>query len=96
MPGSQAAAWKSIRELGKKIGEASFIWDMGSASVIWDVWLLCNCTGLSEKEDVAQSSVRTSIIREASEALAGSEASAGALCLFQDHTSRKIQTNWKK
>lgn len=38
---------------GKKPGEALFIWDMGSASLIWDVWLPCNCIELGGKEGVA-------------------------------------------
>jgi len=59
---------------------------MGSAS----------CAELSGRDDVAQGCVRRNIIRKASEALAGSKASVGALCLVRDHTSRKIQTNWKE
>lgn len=61
---------------------------------MWDVWLPCNCTELSRKEDVAQGCVRRSILHKASEALAGGKALVGALWLVQDHMSRKIQTNW--
>lgn len=80
----------------KQTGGSSFIWDMGSAGLIRDVWLPCNCTELGGKEDVAQGCVRRSIIRKACEALAGGEAAVGALCLVRDHASRKIQTNWKE
>lgn len=64
----------------------------GCAPVTGDERLPCSCG----KEDGAGGCVRRGSMRQAAEALAAGEASAGALCLVQDQTSRKIQTNWKE
>lgn len=62
---------------------------MGAISLIWDVWQPCNCSELSEKDNVAQGCVRRRIIREASEVFAGGKALLGALCLVQDTHQEK-------
>lgn len=88
----RAAAWKSSRKLGKN-----------RRSLIHLGYGVCQCNmgclgalQLGGKEDVAQGCMRRSIIRKASEVLAGGEASERALCLVRDQMSRKIQTNWKE
>lgn len=62
---------------------------MGSISLIWDVGQPCNCTELSEKDNVAQGCVRRRITREASEVFAGGKALLGALCLVRDTHQEK-------
>lgn len=49
-PGSCLEKHPGARE---KTGGASFIWDMVSDGLMWDVWLPCNCSELGGKEDVA-------------------------------------------
>lgn len=68
---------------------------MESISLIWDVWQPCNCTELSEKDNVAQGCVRRRIIREASEVFAGGKALLGALYLVRDTHQEKSKLSVK-